>query len=615
MWWRPSTPLRGTAELVGSLFHGLGEEALASIRPRLQPVRFLSGETVIAQGDLPRRIFILQSGTAQVSIARASAGEEVVRWVAPGATLGEISMLTGQPATATVRAITDLEVLGLSRDDFHEFANAFPDIHRNLGTIISERMVQDSAPTFRHHDRITILLDFGAPPTLGYALASSMAWHVRRNTVLVVLDGGAPPAELLALARATPSVRSGFKEACIASPGERPEPRADLLMSGPDGPSTDQWVSGKLTELTRAYEHVLIQVRADRPLPLITDRIVALAGASGSHAVDADDRFRYTVQGWTGDGRPPRPTEDGILHVPALRPNEEASLRDGLLPSLEPGGAAIGWAARDLADLKVGIAFGGGSVLGYAHLGVMQVLERAGLRPDFVAGTSIGAPLAALCSLEYGPAERSRIIDTVGRGAFRPTLPFTAVMSSSAIVRGIRDVIGDTRIEDMPIPFAAVAADLISGRAIALRRGPLWKALMASMSIPGIYSPQRIGPHLLVDGGLLDPVPTGVVAEMGADTMIGVKLNPAPTLEWGDERRRVWLVQVLRRSLDMMQSQIASDTADKATIMIEAEIPNPGGVGLQRFTDGRRFIEFGEAAAEAALPRLVASLPWLQPIR
>ena len=573
---------------------------------------------MIAQGDLLRRIFILRSGTAQVSIASAGGAEEVVSWVAPGATLGEISLLTGQPATASVRAVTDLEVFMLSADDFHELASTFPEIHRNLGMIISERMVRASAqPAFQHHDRITILRDFGAPPTLGYALACSLAWHVRRDTILVVLGGGIPPAELMALASANPSFRNGFQE--NASPsmpsGTPPGPRADLLLSDPNGRSIEPWLMGRLTDLTRAYEHVLIQVPANRPLPLSTDRVVALRGASDRRDGGPEKRLRLTLRAWTDDGRRPRPTNGGILDVAGLRPAEEACLRDGLLPTLGPGGAAMGWAARELAELKVGVAFGGGSVLGYAHLGVMQVLERAGLRPDFVAGTSIGAPIAALCSLEYSPAERSRIIDMVGRGAFRLTLPFTSIMSSSAIVRGMRALVGDTLIEDMPIPFAAIASDLISGRAVALRSGPLWKSLMASMSIPGIYSPQRIGNRLLVDGGLLVPVPTRAVAEMGADTIIGVKLNAAPSLHWGDERRKVWLVQVLRRSLDMMQSKIASGTADKATMLIEAEIPNPGGVGLHKFTDGRRFIEFGEAAAEAALPRLLATLPWLRPIR
>jgi NTE family protein len=586
-----------------SFFHGLDDEALALIGPRLQAARFSAGETIIARGERPGRLFILTSGTAQVNIA-AAAGEEVVRWIAPGATVGEVSLLTGQPATATVRAVTDLEALTLAAADFHAVAGACPAILRNLGTIMSQRVVEDSGPPVRNGDRLTILLNCNAPPTLGYALACSLAWHVRRDTLLVVLDGGHPAPELRALAKANGPSMSGIT---------RGRPRAHLIVSGPDGISLERWVSGRLTELTRAYDHVLLQVPGDRPLPFETDRIVVLAGAPGG-AGAAHDRPRLTMCAWSDGGRRPSPNDKGVLHVPPLKPAEAACLEDGLLPPMGSGSKPIGWAARDLAGLKVGVAFGGGAARGYAHLGVMQVLERAGVRPDFVAGTSIGAPLAALFSLGYSPAERLRIIDTVGRGAIRPTFPLTSMMSSSAIEKGIRGVVGDTSIEDMPIPFAAVAADLISGRAIALRRGPLWKSLMASMSIPGIYSPQRIGTRLLVDGGLLEPVPTRTVAEMGADKVVGIKLIGTGS-QWGDDGDKVWLMQVLRRSFEILQSKIGSHSPDQPTVAIEPEMPNGAGLGLLKFTDGSRFIEYGHAAAEAALPRLTATLPWLQPMR
>jgi NTE family protein len=587
-----------------SFFHGLDDEALALIGARLRPARFAAGETVIAQGQRHGRLLVVTSGTAQVSVAGA-AENEVVRWIAPGATVGEISLLTGQPATATVRAVTDLEVVTLSAADFQAVAGTCPAILRNLGIIMSQRVVEDSGPPVRNRDRLTLLLDCNAPPTLGYALACSLAWHTRHDTLLVVLHGGTPAPELLALAKANAP--------CDARTIQG-RPRAHLLLSGPDGMSLDRWVSGRLTELTRMYDHVLLQVQGDRPPLLDTDRTVLMANAScGADA--AHDRPRFTMCAWSDGGCGPSPNDAGVLHVQPLQPPETACLKDGLLPPMSSGSIAIGWAARDLAGLKVGIAFGGGAARGYAHLGVMQVLERTGVRPDFVAGTSIGAPIGALCSLGYSPAESLRIVDNVGRGAVRPTLPFTSILSSSAIVKGIRAVVGDTSIEDMPIPFAAVAADLLSGRATALRRGTLWKALMASMAIPGIYSPLRIGARLLVDGGLLEPVPTATVAEMGADKVIGIKLIGNSSSPWGHDHDKVWLTQVLRRSFDILQSQIDSPAGDQATVVIEPEIPRQAGFGLLRFTDGSRFIEHGHAAAEAALPRLAATLPWLKPIR
>jgi NTE family protein len=145
------------------------------------------------------------------------------------------------------------------------------------------------------------------------------------------------------------------------------------------------------------------------------------------------------------------------------------------------------------------------------------------------------------------------------------------------------------------------------------RRGPVWRALLASMSIPGIYPPQRFGRFLLVDGGVLNPVPSNVAAAMGADVVIAVKLAwQYPQSVEKAPGRTPSVIETILRSFEAMEHRLSADTAAAATIQIEPVFPDPAGMGLRRFRRGRRYEPYGEAAAEAALPRITAALPWLR---
>jgi len=149
---------------------------------------------------------------------------------------------------------------------------------------------------------------------------------------------------------------------------------------------------------------------------------------------------------------------------------------------------------------------------------------------------------------------------------------------------------------------------------VVFRRGPVWQAVLASMSIPGIYPPQTVGKMLLVDGGVLNPVPTNVVADMGADVVIAVKLAspPATTGRFTPAATSgPSLIQSFVRTLEVMQSRITSFTTATATVVLEPAFPPGQGWGLRNFNLGRRFIPLGEQAALEARGQIAAVLPWV----
>jgi NTE family protein len=154
---------------------------------------------------------------------------------------------------------------------------------------------------------------------------------------------------------------------------------------------------------------------------------------------------------------------------------------------------------------------------------------------------------------------------------------------------------------------------------VVFRRGLLWAAVLASMAIPGIYPPLSMGPYTLVDGGVLNPVPVDVAAAMGADVVIAVKLSRRPTSTAVTEEavaiagRVPPMVHTVMRAIEIMQSKIGTHAVAAATIQIEPDLGDIADPGLRRFSQAQRFVAPGERAAEAALPRLAAALPWLRP--
>lgn len=177
---------------------------------------------------------------------------------------------------------------------------------------------------------------------------------------------------------------------------------------------------------------------------------------------------------------------------------------------------------------RIGLALGSGAARGWAHVGVLDALIGAGLKPDIVAGTSMGALVGGI----YASGRHEALRDWALSADRRVVASLVDVgFLSGGLVDGVRIVdwlaglkVAD-KIEDLKLPFAAVATDLASGREVWLRDGSLSKAIRASISLPGIFSPVEIDGDWLVDGGLVNPIPVSLCRAMGADFIIAVNLN------------------------------------------------------------------------------------------
>jgi NTE family protein len=284
------------------------------------------------------------------------------------------------------------------------------------------------------------------------------------------------------------------------------------------------------------------------------------------------------------------------------------------IPGLDATRNKLDWLARDIGHLKVGLALGGGGSRGYAHLGVLKVLQRCGMPTDVAAGCSIGAAVAAGVAAGYTLERIKGHMDAAGRKAVRLALPLRSLLSSQGVVAELQKIAAERRIEDLSTPLGLVAADVLRGEEVLLCRGPGWQAMAASMALPGIYPPVRIGRRYLVDGGVVNPVPVSAAVAMGADLVVGVKLGaPRGRREVVRRPTRILrgpsILDTITGALETMQRKIAETSSSHADITIEPELPED--IGLLDFGRGPELMEAGERAAELALPQLRAAMPWL----
>ncbi|MBL0712847.1 MAG: patatin-like phospholipase family protein [Desulfosarcina sp.] len=177
---------------------------------------------------------------------------------------------------------------------------------------------------------------------------------------------------------------------------------------------------------------------------------------------------------------------------------------------------------------KVGLALGSGSARGWAHIGVIRALTEAGIHVDYITGTSIGALVGAVYAsggigtlenvvLQFDWKQIAYFFDVV--------LPKSGLLDGKRISAFIRKHVKEINIEELPIPFCAIATDLGTGNEVVLKQGDIIEAVRASISIPGIFTPVKNNGTILVDGALVNPVPVSVAREMGADFVIAVDLN------------------------------------------------------------------------------------------
>lgn len=262
---------------------------------------------------------------------------------------------------------------------------------------------------------------------------------------------------------------------------------------------------------------------------------------------------------------------------------------------------------------RFGLALGGGGARGYAHVGVMRVLEREGFRPSAIAGTSMGSMIGAVFAAGHNADEVQEVLSQTPIWRFLDLNPLGGVLNFAEVVRLLEPHI-PRQIEDFPVPFGITATDLITGTEVYFRQGDVFQAIRASIAYPGAINPIWVGHQLLADGGILNQIPVDLARFLGSERVIAVDVTPLQVLRDKPQQKNWWdkifrrgtdvnPIQNVYRSIEIMQIRLAEVklAVSRPDLILR---PSLEGIGLFSFQQQGQAIRDGELAAEARLQEI-----------
>jgi NTE family protein len=244
--------------------------------------------------------------------------------------------------------------------------------------------------------------------------------------------------------------------------------------------------------------------------------------------------------------------------------------------------------------IRIGLALGGGAVRGAAHIGVLNVLDKAGLAPAVITGCSAGALVGALYAGGMSAPDISALARTLQwKRLVRPSIAGRSLFETARLGTFLDKILEGRDFTDLPLPFATVACELTTARRIVLDEGPVSSAVLASSAIPGVFPPVERDGRQLVDGSLVDMVPAALARSMGADIVVAVDVSgPLP------RRPPKTMVQIMV-AVSTLQPGVEEHLAREADLVLTPDVDAYAFWELSRMSE---FEQAGEAAAEESLP-------------
>jgi len=264
-----------------------------------------------------------------------------------------------------------------------------------------------------------------------------------------------------------------------------------------------------------------------------------------------------------------------------------------------------------MARKKLGLALGSGAARGFAHLGVLQALEERGIDVDYISGCSIGALLGALYCSGMSVVEIIDLaMDLEPWDWIDISVPKKGLVQGRKLEQLIKRYTGGKRFDQLKKPLTVVATDLCTGERVIFDSGPVYKAVRASVAIPGIIAPLELDGRILADGGLVDPVPVNLVKNMGAEYTVGVNLG-----SWIEDKKMGNIYDIIIQSIDILQNEILMLKGIDADLIISPYLKDINPV---TFNQVEECIHSGRKAALEVMEQLRAGLVpaekkgWLQ---
>ncbi len=262
---------------------------------------------------------------------------------------------------------------------------------------------------------------------------------------------------------------------------------------------------------------------------------------------------------------------------------------------------------KALARPKIGLALGSGGARGFAHLGVIKVLRDEDIPIDLIAGSSMGALVASFYGAGLDVERLYKLSRVFKRKYYLDfTVPKMGFIAGKRVKELIRIFTHGKMIEELDIPIGIVATDLMSGEKVVFKEGPVAEAVRASIAIPGIFVPEKLGGRLFVDGGVVDRIPVSVAKEMGADIVIAVDVS---SVKINEDVTSIF--DVIMQSIDIMQMELVANREVASDVMLRPPVEM---FNSKAFTNIEEIIEIGEEEARKHIDKIKQCIgQWKEP--
>jgi NTE family protein len=568
----------------------LKREQLAALAARSTERRYRAGEVILRAGERNRTLYLLQSGRLAVQVPRGESNETVAH-LHPGAPFGELSLITGRACSADVRVVTDATVVQISEAALNDVPDARQQVLEMLAMTIAERLHASVSSRAKGEQPRVVLLHhypgWDAPQAFAAELARSLARQAGWQTLRVDFHRRA--------SRAPVPDGEGVSFANVSA------------SQGVDAILTE--INAQIPAWRRSFACIVLNPTAD--LTACADALKPLCEWNGYllgpwDRVHAETSARdFIVQDSAGAALLRLSGREQL--IPGVAQAERAhSSHQAVAPGFM---RTVDSVARCLAHLQVGLSLGGGGAWAWSHIGVLRVLERAGLPIDGIAGGSMGSVVGALLSIGHDAAS----IEEVARDCRRRFLKVIEyrfwrmhLARVSAVTRMLRERFGDRLVNRTDIPFWPNALDVETAEEVALTDGDMVSALLASMALPAWLPPMTRNSRLLIDAVFIDPVPVSLTRRMHCHFNIAVNaIGPfkARSLPTRFPFRAYDFVSRCLRIVGHQMGQTQIEAYADAVLVPDLP-PDTSMLSFDRYAD---IIAAGEREAEARLPSILAA--------
>ncbi len=556
------------------LFSGLSQWELKSISHLMRLVEYRKDELVYREGSGSESFYVIFSGRFEASI-QTTAKKKVLAYLRRGDYFGEMSLLTDEPHSATIRTLSDSLLLELKKEDFKKILELNASIALEIGRRLSVRLKGGADTRSKLLLKSDVISIFSNQHRIGRTafsinLAASLVQETHQRTVLLDMSpSGQDVTSKLHLAPKIPitqfqNIENAPSDALLGFLAKHPIGFDILNVAHTENDSmSSHIIIPLLNHLSIDYRFILIDLPSDLDETVFktltqSDNIYFVTDSHINNITEIRDIINDIEKNISF----PEEKISIIIHEVFYGTRTTSSVRKELfgkkicysLPSSvqelmdfqeshtmpivieDPGSEysrVVRHVARRVSNNLVGLALGSGAALGLAHIGVLKVLERENIPIDIISGSSIGALIGSIYAVNKNAAEVEKTALEVN-SLFRLTqlldinwFPVRALMDAKRVLRHFKSHLGDKTFEDCQIPLRLIGADLTTRQIHIFDSGYIADAVRTSIAIPAIFNPTFMNGDTMVDGGILSPLPIRVLHEAGANKIIAVNVFPS----------------------------------------------------------------------------------------